>query len=59
MEPGKMEKAGASRKKGNVFRLGTFLLSLKFSYERVGFVHDGTPKSGGYLLIISIIDLLH
>ena len=24
MEPGKMEKAGASRKKGNVFRLGTF-----------------------------------
>ena len=38
MEPGKMEKAGASRKKGNVFRLGTFLLSLKFSYERGGFV---------------------
>ena len=36
MEPGKMEKAGASRKKGNVFRLGTFLLSLKFSYERGG-----------------------
>ena len=59
MEPGKMEKAGASRKKGNVFRLGTFLLSLKFSYERGGFVHDGTPKSGGYLLIISIIDLLN
>ena len=33
MEPGKMEKTGTSRKKGQVFRLETFVRSLKFSYE--------------------------